>query len=386
MSKAAMIFQKSNFSKAVILMLMLGLILAVVSCSRADGQDAGFYPPPHNLQITGISGSNAEKEINLAWEAPESEYAVIQYVVYMNGEEIGRTADTNYKYNIGDNNYAFYVTAVYDGDIESSQSNTVNTESYADLPPVGPGMDERKENGEDIGLDGDQKDNGSQSSEWDAAASDLCGNPYYPVAEGVSHTYATDAGTMTSTITEVGEEGFTVTWDMPGSTQRHEWICLAEGLVDLSHPGGDALNVIGNGVTITGSSDVAGVTIPSSISVGDTWTQTYSGELAVEEYDGQLDYTVIVNYNAVSEEEVTVSAGTFKAIRMDTVLESDYVLKTHGITMPLYTHSMTSSAWLAEGVGSVKSTSNHIIEGTEAVKGLLEEITGTMELVEYSLP
>jgi hypothetical protein len=328
-------------------------------------------------------------------------------VVYRNGDKIERTACTEYQGVIGSTDYDFYITAIYKGEIESNPGNAVNTGNPSDISAVGPGTDkkETQEVNEDSGLLKDDKkeaENGSESGEDSELKEDddadkksggytmisgPCGNPYYPVAEGISHIYKSSSGTITSTITGVHEAGFTVTYNIDGSTQIHEWECLPEGLIDLSNPIGDELKVMGDGITITGKGSATGVTIPASISAGDTWSQTYKGTLEVKEYDGALDFTVTTNYNAAGEEEINVSAGTFKALKVDSTIESDFILKTQGISMPLYTYKATGSTWFVENIGPVKSTTKGTIEGTGQMSGLLsEEFSDTTELIEYSLP
>jgi len=398
-------WQKRYFTKFTVTLLVISLILMVVSCSRAVEVSEEKYPEPQNLYIAGFTGSGEDRVVSLAWEAPDTENTITQFVVYRNGDEVERTASTEHQSVIGSTDYDFYVTAIYEGGIESDPGNIVNTGNPADISATGPGPgkeEELQESDEGSGHLGDDKKeagNGSESGEdpelkedddTDRKSSSYtgpCGNPYYPVAEGVSHTYKSSSGTITSTITSVHEAGFTVTHDISGSTQIHEWECSPEGLVDLSNPIGDELKVMGEGITITGKGSATGVTIPASISAGDTWSQTYKGTLEVNEYDGTLDFTVTTNYSASGEEEITVSSGTFKAIKIDSTIESDFTLKTQGISMPLYTYNATGTTWFVENIGPVKSTTKGTIEGTGQMSGLLsEEFLNTTELIEYSLP
>ncbi len=415
------ILQKGGFlAKAAVCIFLMLLIVLTVACRGEARITENEFLPPQNVDIVEFSESGADRMITLAWDAPDTEQPVIAYMVYKNGEEIATTPDLAYQYTIGNNDYEFYITAIYQGEVESGPSNIINTaEAYALLPPVGPGTGEDRQTGEvddpeqanghgtqeNHTAQGNQEETngaaGTDPSQWDTALSGLCGNPYYPVAEGVTHTYKVNGLTLTSTITELNADGFTVSWVIPGSTQTHQWQCLPEGLIDLSQPGGgQAMEVLGEGFSVTGTSEVTGITIPSTISVGDKWTQTYSGTLSVQEFGGQMDYSAAIHYTAAAKEQITVAAGTFEAIRVDSTLEADYVLGTHGITFPLYNHSMTSSAWLVEHVGSVKSVSNHVIKGSDAlqdmygglqdlnipVADLHEEVSATMALIEYSLP
>jgi len=401
-------WHKNYFTKFALILLISSLVLMVASCNRGVEVSEEKYPPPQNLYIAGFTGTGADRAVRLTWEAPDTENTIIQFVVYRNGDEIARTASTEYQSVIGNTDYNFYITAIYEGEIESNPGNAVNTGNPADIYAAGPGTgkeEELQESNDDSSLLGDDKkeaDNGSESGEdaelkedddTDKKSSGYtmisgpCGNPYYPVAEGISHTYKSSSGTITSTITSVHDAGFTVTHNIAGSTQIHEWECSPEGLVDLSNPIGDELKVIGEGITITGKGSATGVTIPASISAGDTWSQTYKGTLEVKEYDGALDFTVTINYSAAGEEEIAISAGTFKALKVDSTIESEFILKTQGVSMPLYIYSATGTTWFVENIGPVKSTTQGTIEGTGQMSGLLsEEFSDTTELIGYSLP
>ena len=92
-------------------------------------------PPPQNLQIIGYSGAEATRTVHLAWEEPDTELVIVEYVVYRDGVEIDRTTDTIYQDQIGEVNYTFYVTAIYEGDIESDPSNEVTTVIEIEYPP-----------------------------------------------------------------------------------------------------------------------------------------------------------------------------------------------------------------------------------------------------------
>ncbi len=61
-----------------------------------------------------------------------------------------------------------------------------------------------------------------------------------------------------------------------------------------------------------------------------------------------MNYSTNVNYVAAAKGQITVTAGTFKAIRLDALLESDCILSAHGATFSLYDHSMASSFWLVK--------------------------------------
>jgi len=87
------------------------------------------HPPPQNLSITGYSGGGNNRNVNLAWDAPDTQLSIVEYVVYRNGSEVGRTTGTSFSNKIGKNNYTFFITAIYEDETESGPSNEVTTVS-----------------------------------------------------------------------------------------------------------------------------------------------------------------------------------------------------------------------------------------------------------------
>jgi fibronectin type 3 domain-containing protein len=85
------------------------------------------------LRIIDYSGGGNNRRVNLAWgEAQDIGVEFVEFVVYRGDgvemEEIDRTDDQWYSDRIGWNNYTYYVTAIYEGGIESDPSNEVTTE------------------------------------------------------------------------------------------------------------------------------------------------------------------------------------------------------------------------------------------------------------------
>jgi len=87
------------------------------------------HPPPQNLSIAGYSGGGNNRNVNLAWDAPDTQLLIVEYVVYRNGVEVGRTTGTIFSNKIGKNNYTFFITAIYEDETESGPSNEVTTAS-----------------------------------------------------------------------------------------------------------------------------------------------------------------------------------------------------------------------------------------------------------------
>lgn len=86
------------------------------------------YSPPQNLRITGYSGSGGNRKVNLAWDTPDSQLAINQYVIYRAGVEVARTTNRTYTNTIGRRNYTFYVKVIYQNGIFSNESNSVTTQ------------------------------------------------------------------------------------------------------------------------------------------------------------------------------------------------------------------------------------------------------------------
>ncbi len=400
---------KQKIIKVAIIMLVLGLILMVAACRQETGVSEYEYPPPLNLHIAGFSGTGAERAVNLAWDTPDTEYEVIQYVVYKidavigedivfeDAEEVARTADTNYKKTIGNKDYFFCVVAVYAGDNQSSPGNVINTATYiADLPPPGTGLgdDTDSEPAEEAEKEKDLQT--EKDIDLEAFCQDeigLCYNPYYPVALGVSHTYQVTGAPspVTNTITDISEDGFTETWVSSDSTLIQKWECRPEGLVNMTSAfDEETIAAITEDITFVGDSTVEGISIPASLNIGDIWKQEYSGAISPEDDDTQFIFTTTVSRTAVGIETVNVPAGTFEAIRVDSIIEMDSTLKTPDGTIPFLTSSAAGSLWLVEGIGAVKVTSGMVAEGKELQPGkelpISVEVTIMHELLEYNLP
>jgi hypothetical protein len=400
--------------KFTVIFLIASLILMVTSCSQAADAGEAEYPPPQNLQIEGLTGSGADRVVDLSWSKPDTKSKVIQYFAYKidaglardiepenigetdkdllheNAEEIAKTTDTNCKYTIGNNDYCFFVTAIYEGGVESSPGNIVCTGAGIDTPPAGSGTGENSGGSADTAEDKEESD--LKTPGLDAVPGGPCGNPYYPVIPEASFTYqitGTVSGTQTHTITDAGEDGFTeeVAQDLASHiTYIYEWICLPEGLVNTY-----AGVMITESDTVDTTSDGDGITIPASISVGDTWTQTCNLISSDGKGEGELHRSVTYKRTAAAIETVTVPAGTFEAVRVDYDLEMDASMETSdGHSLPLNVDYGSGSEWYVEGVGLVKKTAGVDLDRMDTPEetsvSIGFEASGVYDLTEYSLP
>jgi hypothetical protein len=86
-----------------------------------------YYPPPQNLEIIEYVQGGPNRKVNLAWGAPDTDFTIMEYVIYRDNIEVGRTSDLTYQNQIGTSNYTFSVTAIYKGGAEGEKSNEVTT-------------------------------------------------------------------------------------------------------------------------------------------------------------------------------------------------------------------------------------------------------------------
>jgi hypothetical protein len=203
-----------------------------------------------------------------------------------------------------------------------------------------------------------------------------CGNVYLPVAEGVTWTYvststlSTSTGGRTVTTTKVGKDSFFHEVQMKTIPIHYEvsWTCTPQGLVDLG--GGVLASLNANPKVKIDILDNKGVTLPSIINIGDTWSQTIEIRMTSESLNGTGRW--ITNYKAIGPEEVTVPAGTFNTMRLDVTSKSE------SDPYPSLNNDVQASVWYAPGLGLVKNSGH--ISGESA--GYDYE----MDLVSYKIP
>ena len=218
-----------------------------------------------------------------------------------------------------------------------------------------------------------------------AASSGLCANDFFPVVDGATWTYASSGSaadvSWTSTITDVSDSNFTMTNQFDTLTATQQWSCTADGLAALQYGSGPEATLLATGVTgsfeTTGTS---GVTFPTHLSAGDTWSQSFNihGDMNIAEgQTATADGMVTQNYTAVGSEDVSVPAGDFSAMKVETSINFDMQITVNGLTVPFNIKS-TETNWWAPGTGWVKSVSTYSIEGSSS--------SSTTELQSFSIP
>lgn len=223
----------------------------------------------------------------------------------------------------------------------------------------------------------------SPSETTAAPASGACANPYQPVAEGDTWTYSMSGtgagGGYTDTITVVTEDAFTVTSDFGGLTKDTKWACRPDGLVALQYGGGASGSLTSQNLSASfRTTKVSGVTLPPSIGAGDRWGQSYALEGTIDAGGAKASATGSVTevFAAGKTVPVTVPAGTFDAIAIDTTITLDLQTSIAGVQTPISV-SFEGTTYFADGVGMVKSTSDTSLFG--------QRIDSTIELTDYSV-
>ncbi|MBF6592891.1 MAG: hypothetical protein IVW51_00410 [Thermaceae bacterium] len=185
-----------------------------------------------------------------------------------------------------------------------------------------------------------------------------CDNPFYPVREGWVWTYKSslDGKTHTNTLSNVSDSGFTNTIQFDKGSVESRWRCDSNGLSSLEY---GATNFSGkhnqfNLKTV----DSKGVMIPTNLSIGSTWT--YSFTLEGDMSTGKINSNVETSSKVVGEETVSVPAGTFKAFKVESTSVMKMSMNINGKTQDLPSNTIKSTSWYAPGVGLVKSLSNDI--------------------------
>ena len=227
-----------------------------------------------------------------------------------------------------------------------------------------------------------------QTSELNTShtSSELCGNALYPATQGAVWVYTSIGGpsgsfNYTNSITEVRTDGFTLTSQFTDITRTQEWACQPDGLKALQLGGGSAAGISIQGMTADlTTSEVTGVSLPKAIPSGMKWQYSLAlqGTVAMPgDKQSQSNGTYSVSMKELGRETVTVPAGTFEAIKIQSNSTVDIIATFEGIEVPIKFNG-TTITWYAPGVGYVKSVENGDFGGTA--------FSAATELQSYSIP
>jgi hypothetical protein len=102
-----------------------------------------------------------------------------------------------------------------------------------------------------------------------------------------------------------------------------------------------------------------GITFPpaSEWQVDKAWDSSYEvkGSMTREGVAIEVEGTVAIHQTIVAEEPVTVAAGSFDTLKIDSVISMNMSSKVMGVAVPI-SFTVNSSSYYAKDVGMVKST------------------------------
>ena len=212
-------------------------------------------------------------------------------------------------------------------------------------------------------------------------------NSLSPVKLGATWSYLNKGGPVNevgfrTTITSVRPAGFTVTTRFDDQVQvDQQWACKPEGLVALSLGAGQtALDLTLEGINAQlDTSNARGVTIPAQVQTGMKWPYglDIAGTLSQADQSAKVNGALDATMEAIAAEKVTVPAGTFQAMRIQTTSNVKLSANYLGLNIPI-TSVVNTTFWFAPGVGWIKAEQTGDLAGTT--------LDSTTELQSYSIP
>lgn len=198
-----------------------------------------------------------------------------------------------------------------------------------------------------------------------ATNSENCDNPYYPLRLGTKASYASSAGNVASNfhweVSEVTADHATLKYTFShGLSMDSEISCGPDGLLAKSYLNMGSLMAGSNVKAKTISS--SGQFLPRDLSIGSQWTSTYEVETENDSPDAARlgmrvsHMTLQTESKALGEESVTVPAGTFTAIKVETKNTMKMKLSP---TMPEVKSNFTTYSYFARGKGLIKSQTDN---------------------------
>ncbi|NOJ96903.1 hypothetical protein D7W82_31760 [Corallococcus sp. CA049B] len=195
-----------------------------------------------------------------------------------------------------------------------------------------------------------------------AAAPAPCPNPWFPMEEGLSLTYRAGRSSELVLATKDvapnpdGTVKATLAVSLKGRSGQTDLTCDSEGVrTGLGGLEGTLLSASGMDVQVV-NAEGAAVPAPSVMVPGGTWKNSLSVKLQPPARKGGLRPTIATTFDkeatVVGEEEITVAAGTFKALKIKNIT-------TARASRPgAEGRSMESFMWFAPDVGIVKLTTD----------------------------
>lgn len=195
-----------------------------------------------------------------------------------------------------------------------------------------------------------------------------CYISYFPIINGrtthytIQSTFDEEDLEFAQTFVVEGPESFLALQTFgDGNVTEVEWQCTDVGLLEADLA---TANLTDMGTLTYTDLEIEGVTLPPSSDLveGATWQSVYraQGETTMESLVIVLDVEMVIDSTYVGIETITVPAGTFETLRIDSILTLTGLMD--GVV--LIETEIPSSNWYAEDVGLIQSTaSDFIIEG-----------------------
>jgi hypothetical protein len=178
----------------------------------------------------------------------------------------------------------------------------------------------------------------------------------------------------------VKSDGFTLASNFGELTRTQDWSCTEDGLTALQLAGTSAATLSSQDLNFTlDIKKVEGVTYPIEMNPGDVWQHLleFEGKMEIAGAPATAVGNAQTAFKVLGSETVTVPAGTFQTVKVQTDTNIVFTIQVQGISVPV-SSSGTYSYWYAKGVGWVKA------EGQGNITG--KSFTETIELQSYNIP
>ena len=212
-----------------------------------------------------------------------------------------------------------------------------------------------------------------------AAGASGCDHPYYPLRQGATWTYtisgAGEPTEQTHTVTKVDSASAQISFKVGDVVVTNQVNCSAEGLQYGSPP--NMSSQLGNFSAQMEVELAEGIYLPTADKLvpGATWDTHYvvKGTLKLGQQDVAVTNDMKFHSEVVGNEQVTVPAGTFDALKLKQQITFNIQMANVPASAPPTTFEQF--VWLAKGVGMVKNSTDVANAGTI-----------TTELKSYNIP
>ncbi len=216
--------------------------------------------------------------------------------------------------------------------------------------------------GDDTGADGGSDGSGGDGSGGSAAG--LCGDWSGIAGVGTTWEYsfsdASVSGSFVTTVSSLDSATGDLVMDSlyDGTTSSYSYTSSTTGNYRCDGDGMWMLDVSTTYKVTAGGSDSSGWTritydapvllFPRDAAVGDAWTVDATGTIESSTAD-PMTFSTTTTYEVASEETVSVPAGSFDTLRLDS--------STEEVSGP----PTTASSWIALDVGTVKTDTTELV-------------------------